>query len=584
MTSMLEYLDLLVEKKATNEKSVFVEPERLKLPPLKSKAGDRGLYKKMAAIIKKSVSDVEYTEDGLVKVTYLQLDKALDLLDRQPSGRGMGYSAIIYGEAGIGKSAIVAGRGKKMAAALGREFIGLDAYLAKFQTVGEFVDNFKDYYIFIDKRALAFDPTMMTGIPDPTSPERNGYLKELPLPWVSAMTTSKDAAGMLFLDEVNQASLEVQNSLFSLTNFEERTIAGTYDIKGDWRIHCAGNWGDGYSIIPLVPALKERLAPIYLSLDFRGWQAWANKTKNVNNNPIIHPLLMDFIEDDPEVNFYKRPGFDMDPNKKQNPRNLVALSGDMYTLLGDSDIEEADIDPDLWRQLISQASIHCDREFANNFKQFLYVNSYINPEDILRDPRILIDVDSSEQSEGIVTQNITVFKRNLKHQVIKFDTKFNSAKTDEEKADIVNEALYYVDALNYVFTLSRSTAASIFTIVTNQNTLPDLQIFRSLIISHLEEKGDEESLKQAEFLINLIKAIADEVRNNVGAFKATDVTAFIRTFSEDEEGYVDLSGIKDFSAAEDEERYVDPGVIKTIDQALGQFNINVRMGKIPEYV
>lgn len=562
MSHAEDYLDFLVEQDKKKGKAINMPqmPARLRtLKPLKTKQGDRGAYEKVAKLIAKATSgeDVEYTEDGLVKVNYSQLGRALNTLDNTPNKRGMGYSSMIYGEAGIGKSAIVEARGISIASTLGRQFIRLDEYLTKFKTIGEFTDNLKDYYIFIDERAAGFDPTMMSGIPDPTSPERRGYLTELPVPWVSVMTTSKDAAGMLFLDELNQANMEVQNSLFSLTNFEERRIGGKYRILGNWRIHCAGNWGEGYSIIPLVPALKERLAPLYLVLDFKGWQDWAVNSKNVNGDLLIHPILMDFLEDNPSKNFYDRPSPDMDPTKRPNPRNLVALSNAIYSQIGNvNDLES--IDGEKWREIISSAGILCGKEFGIDFKQFLISNSLVDIDELLQDPSKLINVKGGAAAEGIVTQNISVFKRQLKQQVVTFDNKFNTAKTEEEKEELVNRSLYFMDVINGVFRVEPNTASNIFTVITNKATLPDLKIYRNLLVTYLKGKGDPDSIESSKFVMDLINDIVGEVGGNVKAFT-----------SEDEEGSA-VTG--------------SPEAIRKIDKMLGEFLRNLTSGNIPQYI
>jgi hypothetical protein len=550
------YLDFLVEqdKKKGNIPQM---PKRLgSLKPLKKKQGGRGEYEKIGKLISASDKgeEVDYTEDGLVKVNYSQLGRALDTLDSLPTKRGMGYTSMIYGEAGIGKSSIVESRGIKIASDLGRQFIRLDEYLSKFQTIGEFIDNLKGFYIFIDERAAGFDPSMMSGIPDPTSPERKGYLTELPVPWVSVMTTSSDSAGMLFLDELNQASEQVQNMLFSLTNFEERRIAGKYKILGDWRIHCAGNWGEGYSIIPLVPALKERLAPYYLELDFKGWQDWAINSKNVNGESLIHPLLMDFLEDEPDKNFYDRPSSETDPTKRPNPRNLVALSGAIYGQIGSGSNLES-VDSDRWREIIASAGALCGKEFGNNFKQFLVSNALVDINELLEDPSKLINVKGGRAGEGIVTQNISVFKRNLKQHVVTFDNKLNTLKSDEEKDDMINLALYYMDVINSVFRVEPSTASNIFTVITNRATLPDLKIYRNLLVGSLKSKGDNDS---AKFVMDLINDIVSEVSGNVKAFTSPD------------EG--------------EESEATNSQAVGKIDQILSKFNKNIAAGNIPQYV
>ena len=398
------YLEYLTEAKKAPAptpapkpvKSPYAVPKMPARPsfikPFTSKS-DRGMYKQLSDIIAAAGgdSDIKYTNDGLVEMDYHGLNLALNVLDDLPSSRNLGYSAIIYGEAGIGKSAIIAQRGKARAAALGRTFIEMSDLLKANPTIGKLEQALKTHFVYINVAASTIDPTLLSGIPDPTSPEKKGYLTELPVPWVSIMTMSPDSAGFLFFDELNQASLEVQNTLFDITNFDERTIARKYTIQGNWRIHCAGNWGQGYSIIDLVPALKERLAPYLLKLDYEGWSKWAQGSKMPGtDDPIIHSLLMDFIADAPDVNFYDRPAQEGDPTKRPNPRNLVAVSGAIYKIIG-STSNFNDITEDQWPILQATVSSICGKQFGEDFKQFVIANSLIDVNEILGKPEMLVN-------------------------------------------------------------------------------------------------------------------------------------------------------------------------------------------------
>jgi hypothetical protein len=79
---------------------------------------------------------------------------------------------------------------------------------------------------------------------------------------------------------------------------------------------------------------------------------------------------MDFLEDEPDKNFYDRPSSETDPTKRPNPRNLVALSGAIYGQIGSGSNLES-VDSDRWREIIASAGALCGKEFGNNFKQFL---------------------------------------------------------------------------------------------------------------------------------------------------------------------------------------------------------------------
>jgi hypothetical protein len=525
---------------------------------------DEGVYDTLKTAIKKSTSgDVSYTSEGLIECDYASLERALDILDNMPTKRKMGYSSIIYGEAGIGKSAVVEARARKMAANLGRKYVSMDEFINEFDTIDKVTKNLKNYYIFMDIRVASMDPAMMTGIPDPTSPERKGYLTEMPLPWVALMTLSSDAAGFLFLDELNMAGEEVQKGLYSLLNFEERRIAGQYLIKGDWRIHSAGNWGEGYDSNNFRLALKERLAPYLLKIDFNGWSKWANSTTNEEGNPIIHPLLMDFIEEDPEANFYVRPSEEYDPTKRPNPRNLTALSAAIYTALGSS------ADPDkvsgfAWNNIITQASSICGKEFGENFKQFLISNAIVNIEDVFDDPSSLVTKKGAVESE--VTQKVSVFKRKFKQFVSTFSSSYSKAKDEAVKTNTVDLALNYLYVLDEVFKLDAATAANMFTPVVTPKLRGSFATFRADLVEHLINTNEKQG---AKYVNDLIKKLVEEVGGNVAAFTgAGGPTSFVMTGEENEEGEVQ----------------VEPKVAGAIEDILTDFEQRLQTGNLIKFV
>lgn len=521
---------------------------------------DRNLYKKMQEIIAAAGgdSDINYTNDGLVELDYHQLSLALDVLDELPSSRNLGYSAIIYGEAGIGKSAIISQRAKARAATLGREFIRLTDYINKYTTAQELRAALPKYFLYIDENAGGMDPAMMSGIPDPTSPEKRGYLTELPLPWVSIMTMSDEAAGFLFLDELNQAQDNVQMSLFDLTNFDERTIARKYKIKGNWRIHAAGNWGEGYSIYPLSPALKERLAPFLLKLDFEGWSKWADSAR-LAGNPIIHPVLMDFVADDPSVNFYDRPSGPDDATKRPNPRNLVAASGAIYNIIGAKD-DFKEVSKDQWFKIQSSIGSMCGKVFEQDFKQFVIANALIDVRDVLREPSRLIKGPQANESQ--VTQSLAVFKRNLRNHVTNFSDQFEAAKADEQKDELVNLALNYLFVINSIFQVEANTASVLFSAIANRAMIDDLRIYRSIIVTYLREQGNDEG---AKWVVDMIKEIVTDVGGNLNAFMGKDEA--------EEEAEDEVAPLN-----------IDPAAASKIAKILGTFQKQLQSNTLPDYL
>lgn len=577
MSYTVRYLDFITEaakKKApapapAATTAPIIPPRPSFVKPIPKKTSGDALAEKMRNVIKIAANgDIKYTEDGLVECTYSSLERSLDILDRMPTKRKMGYSAIIYGEAGIGKSAVVEARARKMAAGLGRQFITLDEYINQFLTIQEVKSNFKDYYIFMDQRVAGMDPSMMTGIPDPTSLEKRGYLTEMPLPWVALMTMSNDAAGFLFLDELNMAEEEVQKALYSLLNFEERRIAGQYLIKGNWRIHSAGNWGEGYNSNPLRLALKERLAPYLLKIDFEGWAKWAKKSKNIEGQPIIHPILMDFIEENPTENFYSRPAPDEDATKRPNPRNFVALSAALYVILGNDDSLD-NINSDTWEEILTQTGSICGKKFSEDFKQFLISNAIVQIEDIFDDPTSLLA--SSTGVESQITQRVAVFKRQYKKHVATFDDKF-AAASEDGKHLLVQQALNYVGTLITVLANQPGLAADMFTPVVLPAMRNDFFIYRSKIEQYLLGLGTPEAEDVRQWANGFFNTINKEVGANSAALMGSaGPTSFISSKEENEE-------------SEELTVPIDPSKAKAINKILTDFERNLKTGNLVQYI
>jgi hypothetical protein len=557
------YLEHLLEATKSKQPSAPAKPLRAKpsfIEPSERVEKDRGVYGHLKQILDKAGNKtIKYTQGGLVEFNYFQLSRALDRLDNMPGGAGMGSSAMIYGEAGIGKSALVEQRAKARANELGRTYITLENFIKKFNKIDDVKANLKSHFIFIGLLATSLDQSMIAGIPDPTSVERQGFLTELTVPWASLMSMSEDAVGFMFMDELNQADMYVQNSLFSMTNFGERTIIMKYPILGDWRIHCAGNWGKGYSVTPLVKALKERLVPCYLKLDFHGWAEWAQKStiSKTDLRPIIHPLLMDFIDDDPENNFYESPTGDENATRRPNPRNLVALSGMIYSIIGEPGKHEP-VDRNQWEDLISQAGLMCGDKFGKDFEEYCSASALVDVGDVLSDPGRLVKQGTAAGQESQIMQMISVFKRNFKRHVIQFDNVFEAAEPEKKRA-LVNEALEYLNVLYQIYDTDEATVTNVFSSVANPRNIHDLEIYRGQLIKYLRSVGKDDA---AKWVINLISEIAN------------DAGAAVGTFMGEEEEEETTSNTPE----------IDPATARKVTNILGAFQQKVRTGKFTQFV
>jgi hypothetical protein len=93
---------------------------------------------------------------------------------------------------------------------------------------------------------------------------------------------------VLFLDELNASSHEIQKAFYSL--ILDRRI-GEYSLPKNTIVIGAGNRAkDGAIVKPMPSALVNRLVHIHLRADHRSWLAWATSEGN------IHPWVLEYIQ------------------------------------------------------------------------------------------------------------------------------------------------------------------------------------------------------------------------------------------------------------------------------------------------
>ena len=96
----------------------------------------------------------------------------------------------------------------------------------------------------------------------------------------------RDAPFVLFLDELNACSVEVQKAFYSLVN--DRRI-GEYALPKGSVVIGAGNRAEDAAIVkPISSALINRMAHVSLRASARDWLGWAGRAS-------IHPLVQDYI-------------------------------------------------------------------------------------------------------------------------------------------------------------------------------------------------------------------------------------------------------------------------------------------------
>ena len=207
-------------------------------------------------------------EQSLGTWTYKALDTAIE--------RAYVYkkSLLIFGDPGIGKSSKVVQYGQRAAKEKGKEFINWrnapqdrkDAVLAEILNERNAISK---YFIIWDLRGIQLQPEDLQGIPDIS--DKSPFLKTKQPLWVWLFSLG-EADGILFLDEMNQASEQMLNAMFEVTL--DRSAGGT-TFSNQMAIIAAGNLGEEFGNNPIPPALMDRFTAGTLVLDPDQWLDYA---------------------------------------------------------------------------------------------------------------------------------------------------------------------------------------------------------------------------------------------------------------------------------------------------------------------
>ena len=263
---------------------------------------------------------------------------------------GLNQSVCVLGDPGMGKSAIVLDTARKINTAKygnTRQFVPLsditDRPKGKEVDFNDVWNNPGKYYIFLDVRMTAYEKYELKGVPFP-SKEAEGTMVSLFERWMGLLFLP-DAAGMLFLDEINQSDFGTQTALYGLLHKDERTIAGRAIANKDgWSVHGAGNLPeDAAGVEPLLAALQDRFNNCWLEVTYESWLEWASTAQTEENGKtraMLHPLILGFLAE-------ARKGLDEEKFKNvfiqqgnaggtqganaPNPRNFVSVSEVLFT-------------------------------------------------------------------------------------------------------------------------------------------------------------------------------------------------------------------------------------------------------------
>ena len=230
------------------------------------------------------------TKTGLDVWSHTMLENALFLNLKTQLKTGKQHSLLVYGDTGIGKTQTVQAFCTKMAKETGlqdapKQYEQDTAYLDLDKLTEEQIDdilkrnNVSEFFVFIDLNAKSFYPTDYEGVPRLPSNQPDEkiikHLRALKFPFIRYIE-KPGAIGILFLDELNHAQVDVFNYLFRV--IDNHTF-GTTKFSDDIFIVAAGNLGTGHgNVNPLPTGLKRRfMGKGFLILDPDEWIDYAKK-------------------------------------------------------------------------------------------------------------------------------------------------------------------------------------------------------------------------------------------------------------------------------------------------------------------
>jgi hypothetical protein len=187
----------------------------------------------------------------------------------------VGRPLLVYGDTGIGKSTAFVHFARDKAKELGRIFVDYSDIEEESlnKLIKEILDNpekANKYFLFLDVRAVTLSPDDLVGIPDMAS--LLPYLKTKQLLWIY-LATFKGAAGILFLDEMNQAKESIMSGLYQVVL--DRKI-GSKPISSGIMVGAAVN--EGFSgTTPIIQGLMSRFRTGTLILDPMEWLRYSKE-------------------------------------------------------------------------------------------------------------------------------------------------------------------------------------------------------------------------------------------------------------------------------------------------------------------
>ena len=160
----------------------------------------------------------------------------------------------------------------------------------------------------IDRRLSQMTEGDILGLPELT----DGITRFAPVDW---FVRACEEPVVLFLDEINRASVEVQQCAFQIVL--DRQLNGM-TLHPDTRIYSAINEGSEYQVNEMGPALMRRFWTVDLEPTTEDWLQWASSEGNID------PIITSFIGQQPT---HLRHKGEMEPGKVYpNPASWERLN------------------------------------------------------------------------------------------------------------------------------------------------------------------------------------------------------------------------------------------------------------------
>jgi len=266
---------------------------------------------------------------------------------------------LVYGDAGIGKSATVVHVAQQIASEEGKELANWGK--SSMEKKVEMMETPGKYFGLWDIRVAGLEPSDVVGIPDISSAKQ--YLEVKQGPWIYSVSRP-EASGFLFFDEINQGSPQVLKAFFEVVY--DRTI-GTTPMSNRICIVGAGNLGKTYGNDDIPPALTDRFTAGFLVVDHSAWLNWAESIQ-------LDSLITGFVKSNPGDNFNFKPDRSKKSDKLPTPRSMEKLSHVLqklyneYAAAGEKGVNM----PEPLMQAMARKAAHiCGPDWSNRFMAYV---------------------------------------------------------------------------------------------------------------------------------------------------------------------------------------------------------------------